>query len=170
MNSNWLMALALVCLITVPGAWGDSAAPAVAEGREIPDFALRTLAGETRRISEYRGEVVLVNFWATWCSACRQQFTALEDLHEKYHGSGLTLLSVNIDDDAKAAAEMVKRLKLSFPVLMDARKDVAKLYELENLPFTVLVDREGTVRALYSGYKLGDERAYLQQVRTLLKE
>ena len=143
---------------------------AAVEGREAADFALRSLDGQNLRLSEFRGEVVLVNFWATWCSDCREQVTALDGLYSKYHKAGFVLLSVNIDDDRERAADMVRRLKLSYPVLMDERKYVAKLYQLDSLPLTLLMDREGTIRHVYSGYKMGAEQSYLEQVRDLLKE
>jgi len=165
------MALAVLAMtLAVTSAYTPAAGAAATVGGEVPDFALRTLEGQNLRLSEFRGEVVLVNFWATWCSSCREQIASLEDLHDKYRKAGLVLLSVNLDDDAVQAADMARRLKISYPVLMDGRKDVAKLYQLENLPLTVLVDREGTVRQVYPGFKKGDEKAYLEQIRGLLKE
>ncbi len=80
------------------------------------------------------------------------------------------MLGVNIDDDAGRAAEMVRKLKVSFPVLMDEHKEVARLYQLQDMPVTLLVDREGVVRVWYDNYKPGHEKQYLERVRELLKE
>ena len=139
-------------------------------GQAAPDFALRTLESQNIRLSEFRGEVVLINFWATWCGACQQELTALDDLYAKYNRAGLVMLGVNIDDDAGRAAEMVRKLKVSFPVLMDEHKEVARLYQLQDMPVTLLVDREGVVRVWYDNYKPGHEKQYLERVRELLKE
>jgi peroxiredoxin len=159
---------AMTMLVTL--AQAPTAGAAAVVGGEVPDFALRTLEGQNLRLSEFRGEVVLVNFWATWCGACREQIASLQDLHAKYGKAGFVLLSVNLDDDTVRAIDMARRLKISYPVLMDERKEVAKQYQLENLPLTVLVDREGIVRQVYSNFKAGDEKVYLEQVRGLLKE
>ena len=139
-------------------------------GVEAPDFALRTVENQNLRLSEFRGEVVLLNFWASWCGECRQGMPALEDLYTKYRRAGLVLLSINMDDDAKRAADMVRSLKVSFPVLVDNRKEVAKLYKVEAMPLTLLIDREGMVRYSHNGYQLGDEQQFLERLRTLLKE
>jgi peroxiredoxin len=150
-----------------------SAAVAHAQANEepaAPDFALRTVDNQNLRLSEFRGDVVLLNFWASWCGECRQSMPALEDLYSKYRRAGLVLLSINMDDDMGRAATMARALKVSFPVLVDTRKDVSKLYKVEAMPLTILIDREGVVRYSHNGYQLGDEQQFLEQLRALLKE
>lgn len=140
------------------------------EGRAAPDFALKSATGENLRLSEYRGNVVMINFWATWCGPCRQEMPLLEELYARYERVGFNLLGVNIDDDSRRAMDMAEELGVSFPVLFDARKEVSRLYEVEAMPVTVLVDREGTVRYVHHGYKPGYEDKYLDQIRSLLRE
>jgi peroxiredoxin len=140
------------------------------EGRPAPDFALKSSTGENLRLSEYRGDVVMINFWATWCGPCRQEMPLLDELYTRYQRVGFNLLGVNIDDDSRRAMQMIEELGVNFPVLFDARKEVSKLYEVEAMPVTVLVDREGNVRHVHHGYKPGYEDAYLDQVRALLRE
>lgn len=140
------------------------------EGQSAPDFALKSSTGENLRLSEYRGDVVMINFWATWCGPCRQEMPLLDELYSRYQRVGFNLLGVNIDDDSRRAMKMVEELGVDFPVLFDARKEVSKLYEVEAMPVTVLVDREGTVRYVHHGYKPGYEDKYLDQVRSLLRE
>jgi peroxiredoxin len=135
-----------------------------------PDFALRTLDGRNLRLSEFRGEVVMVTFWASWCGECRQAMPAFNELDEKYRRAGLVLLSVNIDDEEHLAQHMAQGLKIRFPVLRDEQKIVSRLYKAENMPLTVLIGREGTVRFSHVGYNLGDERKYLTELRALLNE
>jgi peroxiredoxin len=139
-------------------------------GQSAPDFALKSSSGENLRLSEYRGDVVMVNFWATWCGPCRQEMPLLDQLYTRYQRVGFSLLGVNIDDDSSKAMNMVSELGVSFPVLFDARKDVSRLYEVEAMPVTVLIDREGMVRYVHHGYEPGIEEKYLDQIRSLLRE
>lgn len=139
-------------------------------GQSAPDFALKSSTGENLRLSEYRGDVVMINFWATWCGPCRQEMPLLDELYSRYQRVGFNLLGVNIDDDSRRAMQMIEELGVNFPVLFDARKEVSKLYEVEAMPVTVLVDREGNVRYVHHGYKPGYEDKYLDQVRSLLRE
>lgn len=140
------------------------------EGQSAPDFALKSSTGENLRLSEYRGDVVMINFWATWCGPCRQEMPLLDELYTRYERVGFNLLGVNIDDDSRRAMQMIEDLGVNFPVLFDARKEVSKLYEVDAMPVTVLVDREGNVRYVHHGYKPGYEDKYLDQVRSLLRE
>jgi len=155
-------------LITVFAA--TSLASSKLEGQAAPDFALKSSSGENLRLSEYRGDVVMINFWATWCGPCRQEMPLLDELYERYERVGFNLLGVNIDDDSRRAMQMIEELGVDFPVLFDARKEVSKLYDVDAMPVTVLVDREGTVRYVHQGYKPGYEEKYLDQVRSLLRE
>jgi peroxiredoxin len=139
-------------------------------GQTAPDFALKSSTGENLRLSEYRGEVVMVNFWATWCGPCRQEMPLLDQLYSRYERVGFTLLGVNIDDNSGKAMNMVQELGVSFPVLFDSQKEVSKLYQVDTMPATVLIDREGTVRYIHHGYKPGYENEYLDQIRSLLRE
>jgi len=160
--------LTLGLLVTVVAA--TSLASSGLEGQAAPDFALKSSTGENLRLSEYRGDVVMINFWATWCGPCRQEMPLLDELYTRYKRVGFHLLGVNIDDDSRRAMQMIEELGVNFPVLFDARKEVSKLYEVEAMPVTVLVDREGNVRYVHHGYKPGYEEKYLDQVRSLLRE
>jgi peroxiredoxin len=139
-------------------------------GQSAPDFALKSSTGENLRLSEFRGDVVMVNFWATWCGPCRQEMPLLDELYSRYGRVGFSLLGVNIDDNSSKAMDMVSELGVTFPVLFDSRKEVSKLYQVEAMPVTVIIDREGTVRFVHHGYKPGYEEKYLDQIRTLLRE
>ncbi len=140
------------------------------EGLPAPDFALKSASGENLRLSEYRGDVVMINFWATWCGPCRQEMPLLDELYARYQRVGFRLLGVNIDDDPGRARKMIDELGVTFPVLFDSRKEVSRLYDVEAMPVTVLVDREGRIRHVHHGYKPGYEDNYLDQIRSLLRE
>lgn len=159
-----LMGLALTAIAATSVASSDLA------GRPAPDFALRSSTGENLRLSEYRGDVVMINFWATWCGPCRQEMPLLDDLYNRYQRVGFNLLGVNIDDDSSRAMDMMAELGVDFPVLFDDRKEVSRMYEVDAMPVTVLVDREGNVRYVHQGYKPGYEEMYLDEIRSLLRE
>ena len=154
--------------LAAPGVLG-AAAPR-APTTLAPDFTLRTLDGQKLRLGEQRGQVVLVNFWATWCGPCRQEMPHLNKLYEKYKSSGFVLLGVNVDDDTRQAAGVADKLGVKFPVLPDADKRVSRQYDLSAMPSTVLIDRDGKVRFLHRGYQSGYEDTYDKQIRELLKE
>ena len=139
-------------------------------GQPAPDFALKSSTGDNMRLSEFRGDVVMINFWATWCGPCRQEMPLLDELYQRYNRVGFNLLGVNIDDDSNRAMAMISELGVEFPVLFDAQKEVSKMYDVDAMPVTVLVDREGNIRYVHQGYKPGYEEKYLNEVRSLLRE
>jgi peroxiredoxin len=143
---------------------------ALAPSSAAPDFTLRTMGGANLRLAEQRGSVVLVNFWATWCGPCREEMPHLNRLYDKYRGSGLQLLGVNVDDDSRNAIGMAHKMGVRFPVLLDSEKTVSKSYEVSAMPSTVLIDRDGRVRHVHRGYRAGVEDTYERLVRDLLKE
>lgn len=135
-----------------------------------PDFALRSLSGDNVRLSEYRGSVVLLGFWARWCGDCRQAMQALNEVHAKYQRAGLVTLGIDIDDTTEQAATMVRSLGLSFPVLVDTYKTASSQFNLKAMPLLVLIDREGWIRYSHAGFERGQELLITDQLRQLLNE
>jgi len=135
-----------------------------------PDFALKSHGGENLRLSEFRGEVVMINFWASWCGPCRQEMPLLDELYTQYQPLGFTILGVNVEEDPAKARQLLKDSLVNFPILYDNKSEVSKLYKVVAMPSTVLVDRDGNVRYLHQGYKPGYEESYQQQVRALIRE
>jgi peroxiredoxin len=158
------------CLPLLLAAAAASAPAAVQPSTVAPDFTLRSVGGANLRLAEQRGQVVLVNFWATWCGPCRQEMPHLNRLYDKYRAAGFVLLGVNIDDDPRAAADLAAKLGVHFPVLLDTDKRVSRAYDMSAMPATLLIDRDGRVRQVFRGYRDGAERTYEEQVRSLLKE
>jgi len=103
--------LTLGLLVTVFAA--TSLASSGLEGQVAPDFALKSSTGENLRLSEYRGNVVMINFWATWCGPCRQEMPLLDELYTRYERVGFSLLGVNIDDDSRRAMQMIEDLTVT---------------------------------------------------------
>lgn len=156
--------------ITAAVVMATSAVSAEQKQSSAPDFTLKSDAGENLRLSEYRGEVVLINFWASWCGPCRQEMPVLSELHDKYRALGFTVLGVNVESDTSKARKLLRDLPVSFPVVFDSDSVVSKQYDVVAMPSTVLVDRDGNMRYLHKGYKPGLESVYQQQVRDLIRE
>ncbi|MGD9168665.1 MAG: TlpA disulfide reductase family protein [Candidatus Thiodiazotropha sp.] len=135
-----------------------------------PDFTLKSREGVNIKLSELRGQVVMINFWASWCGPCRQEMPLLEQLFERYQSLGFTLLGVNVDEDRTAGDKMLRDVPVSFPILYDERGKVSQQYQVKAMPSTFMVDRDGRIRYLHKGYKPGYEDDYQQQIRELLRE
>jgi thiol-disulfide isomerase/thioredoxin len=135
-----------------------------------PVFTLASRAGQDVSLAQYKGQVVMINFWASWCGPCRQEMPLLESIYKKYNKMGFTMLGVNVEPDSNAANEWLKATPVSFPILYDRDSKVSKLYDVAGMPSTVIIDRTGKLRALHRGYKPGDENEYLDSIRTLIRE
>lgn len=164
-----LAALALVLLPVSQHSESVLAATGLS-GAQAPDFVLKSLAGDNLRLSEYRGQVVMVNFWATWCGDCRAQLTELNDWYGTYESAGLQLLAVSLDRSPADVSKTAESLKLMYPVLHDAELVVSKLYDVSSMPVSVLIDRDGIVRDVIEGYRRTQEQDFLDRIRELLRE
>jgi peroxiredoxin len=142
----------------------------VAGTTPAPDFTLKSDSGDNLKLSELRGEVVLINFWASWCGPCRQEMPILSELHDRYKAMGFTVLGVNVEEDTTEARKLLKEMPVSFPVLFDNDSSVSRQYNVAAMPSTVLVDRDGNMRYLHKGYRPGLEETYIEQLRNLIRE
>ena len=146
-----------------------AAAPTLV-GKAAPDFVLKSMDGRNLRMSEFRGQVVMVNFWARWAGDTRQEMPALDRINTTYSRAGLVVLGISVDEDLARAREFAGAMKVSYPILFDTGSDIGRDYQLQKMPLTILVDRAGVVRYSNVGFKRGDERAYLDHIRELLRE
>lgn len=135
-----------------------------------PDFTLKSKSGENLRLSEYRGQVILINFWASWCGPCRQEMPLLDELHKDYAKLGFSVFGVNVDKDPAKADKILRDIPVSFPILYDSDSQVSKLFDVDAMPTTVIVDRDGNMRFLHRGYKKGYEDQYLKDIKALIRE
>ncbi|MEO8314429.1 MAG: TlpA disulfide reductase family protein, partial [Pseudomonadota bacterium] len=135
-----------------------------------PAFKLDSMTGTQVSLDQYKGQVVMINFWASWCGPCRTEMPILEKLHAKYKPMGFTMIGVNVEPDSTLAATWLKATPVTFPILFDTRSEVSKLYSVAGMPSTVIIDRKGNLRWLHRGYKDGDENEYLNQIRALVRE
>jgi thiol-disulfide isomerase/thioredoxin len=156
-------------ILTMTLLFSSVAKAEVLEG-VAPDFTLKSRSGENVKLSEHRGEVVMINFWASWCAPCRQEMPLLEEMYKKYSDLGFVLLGVNVEEDSSKATELLRDIPVSFPILYDNKNDVTKLYKVVAMPSTVMVDRDGNMRYLHRGYLPGYEAEYIKQIKELVRE
>lgn len=161
----WLVAGLAACL----GAGAADSSHRLV-GQSAPDFALKATSGTNFRLSEHRGQVVLLTFWSSRCGQCGAQLGALSRLVDTYRSAGLAALAVGVDDNQVAAAEYAIAHPVSFPVLLDPDKAVSRAWRVDNLPMLLLIDRGGTVRYVHRDYRSGDERKLLERIKPLLDE
>ena len=139
-------------------------------GELAPDFVLKSVSGENYRLSEFRGQVVLISFWASWCGECRSQLEELAELYERYSGAGLEMLAISLDRDLDQVSDAANAIGIGFPALHDAGGVVGEQYAVDRMPLVVLIDQDGVVREEFSGFHKGEEDHYLEQARALLAE
>jgi peroxiredoxin len=157
-----------ICVLPLAGAFAADKYDLV--GQPAPDLVARGLTGENVRVSEHRGEVVVVSFWSGSCSTCRAQLEALDRIAKTYSSAGLVVLGVNLDDNLVRAEKFARAQDVKFPLLIAAPEATGRDYRVDRLPMMVFVDREGVLRAAHREFKARDEAQYVRELRKLLDE
>jgi peroxiredoxin len=139
-------------------------------GQPAPDLVARGLSGENVRVSEHRGEVVVVSFWSGTCNTCRAQLEALDRIAKTYASAGLTVIGVNLDENVARAEKFARAQDVRFQLLVATAKTTGREYRIDRLPMLVFVDRAGVLRAAHREFKKRDEDIYVRELRTLLNE
>ncbi len=134
-----------------------------------PVFTVPRPAGRALSLTDYKGRVVLLNFWATWCPPCREEMPSMEHLYQRYRDRGFVVLALSIDRNLAAVPPFVEEFRLTFPIGLDSKTVVVELYRVRALPTTVLIDRGGQVVAGAAGARDWDSPAAHAVVETLLK-
>ena len=157
-------------IIVMSGLVASLALASDASKGPAPNFALQSNGGAKVSSAQYKGDVVMINFWATWCVPCRTEMPKLEALYQRYNKLGFKLLAVNVENNPEGVKKWLAETPVSFPVLFDTKSEVSKLYKVETMPTTVIVAKDGTMRYIHHGYQAGTENDYQTEVRTLLRE
>jgi thiol-disulfide isomerase/thioredoxin len=166
-----LKSLCLAIALATSAGMASEALAADPIGQPAPAFSLPLRGGSAPLgLEQLRGQVVMVNFWASWCEPCRKEFPLLDQIYKKYKPAGFTLIGVNVEPDAKDAEGFIAKTPVTFPIVFDKDSSVSKLYHVSGMPTTVLVDRKGVLRWVHRSYVPGDENEYLNQVRAILTE
>lgn len=121
-------------------------------------------------LSAYRGKVVYLDFWASWCTPCRLSFPWMNDVQETRARNGLVVVGVNVDHDPSAARDFLQATNPEFKIVYDPKGDIANRYDLKDMPTSVLIGRDGRVRYIHQGFLPNRERSYLADIDTLLNE
>jgi peroxiredoxin len=135
-----------------------------------PEFKLANRAGGELSLADLKGQVVMINFWASWCGPCRQEFPALDQIYSKYKPMGFQMVAINVESDKADAERFLGKTPVNFPILFDPDNKVSGSYGVNAMPTTFLVDRQGRLRWQHRAYKPGDEAKYIEQIRAMLRE
>ena len=142
---------------------------AVEQGASAPQIEFAALSGQPVSLRALRGRVVVVDFWASWCKPCRKELPVLDALYRKYRSRGLSVIAVNIDDDAQAARSFLKKVPVEFPVVHDPAKKIAAAYGVPDMPSSYVIDQQGTIRHVQVGFRAKDEAVLVGAIERLLK-
>lgn len=163
-----IMAIVLGCLVVL-AVWGQH--PATAVDHAAPDFTLPDLDGNTISLSTFKGKVVLLNFWATWCPPCRLEMPTMEQAYQKYKDQGFEVVAVSIDAGPRSTVKyFLQELGLSFQVLLDPDMGTLRAFRGFSLPTTILIDRQGFIRSRENGYRDWSDGASTQLLQGLINE
>jgi len=163
-NKVAIILLGMQCIL-----FASNAAAELVKG-EAPNFTLKSIRGDNLKLSERRGEVIMLSFWASWCDTCKQGMPVLNDIYLRYRDEGFTLFSINIEKEPEKAKKALRDLQVSFPVLMDSTHEVSEKYEVDEMPSTYLIDRDGNLRYTHRGFPAGFDDVLVKEVRELMAE
>lgn len=145
-----------------------SDAAAIEQADTPPNFSLRTADGQTVSLSDYRGKVVYLDFWASWCGPCKRTLPWMQQLQQRFNARGFEVVAVNLDTTRAEAEKLLGGAPVSFTVLFDPSGTVASKYEIPSMPTSMLIGRDGRVVAVHSGFENGDGVVIEQQIANLL--
>ena len=138
--------------------------------KKAPDFKLATTDGGTVALSQHRGEVVYVDFWATWCPPCRKSFPWMEKMHNKYSDLGLKIIAVSLDGKREVIDQFLKTMPASFTIAHDPQGKSAENFGLKGMPTSYLIDMKGNVHETHTGFKASDENKLEAKIKALLTQ
>jgi len=165
------LALLFQFLMVNPDCSSPAYANPASAGNKAPEFELTDIQGAPHKLSDYRGRVVLLNFWATWCAECVMEIPSLNALSGKFHDDGLVVLGISIDRNRTSVDKMREKVPMTYPVLLDASGDVfVEKYTIIRLPSTIVIDRNGLIRKNIPGRQEFGSASLIKMISDLLKE
>lgn len=147
-----------------------SGAQAARAGHSAPTFSLPSVSGNNTSLDALKGQVVLVDFWASWCAPCRDSFPFLNRMQRQYGAQGLRILGINVDEKRADAARFLDKIPAQFSVLYDAAGETPKAYNLKAMPSSYLIGRDGKIRLVHQGFRAKDQAALEAAIASALQE
>lgn len=166
MTGRGLFVATLFSLVTLM----STTSQALSLGDDAPDFTLKTMSGNNLNLNEQRGNIIVINFWASWCGPCRTEMPILQEFHDQYEDLGVAVWGVNVEQENQAGLDYIKELGVDFPIFFDASNQISAAYNVEAMPTTVIIDRHGKVRSVFRGYQKGYEKKYAKVIKQLIRE
>ncbi|HKK14350.1 MAG TPA: TlpA disulfide reductase family protein [Gammaproteobacteria bacterium] len=168
MRRLWLALLVSLVLVPMAGYGAGQSLTAMHPRPRAPGFALKDMNGKVHHLSDYRGQVVLVNFWATWCPPCRREMPSMERAWKKLKKQDVTILAVNVGEDVDTIFPFTGNYPVTFPILLDQSSKVVKRWPVLGLPTTFVVDPRGRIAYRAVGGRKWDAPALLKTIRSLI--
>lgn len=163
-----LVGLFIVILVALQ--WGQSSrAPGISEGSQAPEFQVKDISGNTVKLSDYRGKVLFLNFWATFCSSCLSEMPSMNSLYQELADDDFAMLAINVDNDEKQARAMALENRWMFVVAQDNGGAIAGLYRTTGIPETFIIDRNGKVVDYVIGPQDWDKPDVVKALKGLLE-
>jgi peroxiredoxin len=132
-------------------------ASALELGKEAPNFELKDFQGNSVSLEDYKGKGVLINFWASWCTPCKEEMPALNNLHKKYKDKGVEVIAINAGDTELVAKTFTEKMNLEFPVVLDSKGAVQKAYKVVPLPMSFTIDKDGKLTNVITGERTEEQ-------------
>jgi peroxiredoxin len=145
-------------------------ASASAIGTKSLEFRLQDIAGKEASLEQFKGSVIFLVFWATWCATCKDELSELEALYKKYHGKGLIIIGINVDASVARVVKFLDKTHITYPLLLDSKGEAGDAYRVTGLPTAFLINREGFIRYRHAGYGKDHRTMYEIEILELLKQ
>lgn len=164
-----LYSLLIVALLTVALA-PSSYAGSLHIGDKATNFTLKSLSGQNQKLSEQRGKVIVLSFWASWCGSCQPHLQLLNTLVKEHANKGMELWVVSLDEKRKKTLKAAKKMQLNATILLDQQQDISEQYLVDELPTTVIIDRDGIMRFVHVDFTANDEKRYKNELLRIATE
>ncbi|MEH6825246.1 MAG: TlpA disulfide reductase family protein [Motiliproteus sp.] len=170
--TNLLGITALVLALGASAATWAEPLSTIQEAQAMPraDIQLKGVEGSNHALSDYKGKVLLVDFWASWCGPCRESFPWMNSMQQQYQTQGLEVVAINLDEEPELARAFLQQVPASFTVLLDTDAQLPAAFGLIGMPTSYLIDREGRIRARHVGFHASRVDDYENSIKTLLTE